>query len=86
MTWDKLFLSRSNGCNNCNFFPFKIKMGWPFGNTKSNTISVNGSPIIGNSSGIVTWLTSEKKELFKKKLHWIWKQCLDICVIQILGN
>lgn len=58
---DKFSASLSNGCNNCNFFPFKTNSGFPFGNTKSKIISEEGSPSIGNSAGIVFWPITERK-------------------------
>lgn len=48
LTWKTMWLrfssSRSNGCNNCNFFSFNMNMGLPLGKTSSRAISVFGSP------------------------------------------
>lgn len=57
ITWNIIWLrfsaSRSSGCSNCNDFPLSKKIWFPFWKINSSAISVNGSPNIGNSGGVV---------------------------------
>lgn len=56
--WDRLSSSRSNGSSSCSFLPLRINTGLSLGNTRSRITSLKGSPTIGNSAGLVLWLTS----------------------------
>lgn len=56
--WDKFSSSLSMGASSCSFLPFKKNVGGPFGNTTSRNMSTFGSPLIGNSAGVVSWFIS----------------------------
>lgn len=56
---DRLFSSLSKGDRSCNFLPLRKNNEGPLGNDKSRKMSTLGSPIIGNSGGIVSWLIAK---------------------------
>lgn len=51
--------SLSRGASSCNDFSFRKKVFFPLGKIRSRKMSTLGSPAIGNSLGIVSWLIAK---------------------------
>lgn len=72
LTWkticDKLFSSLSSGASNCNFFSLRKNKGGPLGKANSRKMSTFGSPTIGNSFGVVSWIIAKTLNILQLKL------------------
>lgn len=62
LTWntmcERLSLSLSRGSRSCRRFPFSMNVGLRLPKIRSNATSVNGSPIMGKSTGVVNCVIS----------------------------